>query len=71
MLCMANGLYVVVLDADWYRYIWISKGVRDTDFAAFRQDYQGVELFKFSSNSLDITILAETDIFSIYLVFSQ
>jgi hypothetical protein len=68
-----SGKWVIwrCLDAVWYRYLGIFKGVRDTDFAAFRQDYQGVELFKFSSNSLDITILAETDIFSIYLVFSQ
>ena len=51
MLCMANGLFVVFWDADWYRYLWISKGFRGADFAAFWQDDQGLKLIKFSSKS--------------------
>jgi len=47
MLCKANGLFVVFLDADWYRYLGIFKGVRGADFAAFWQDDQGIELIKF------------------------
>ena len=42
MLCMANGLFVVFWDADWYRYLWISKGFRGADFAAFWHGYQGL-----------------------------
>jgi hypothetical protein len=36
---MAAGLFVVFWDADWYRYLWISKGFRGADFAAFWQDF--------------------------------
>ena len=63
---VATGLFVVSLDADWYRYLWISKGFRGADFAAFWQDYQGLKLIKFLSKSLDITTLPETDLFSMY-----
>jgi hypothetical protein len=41
MWCVAAGLYVVFLDADWYRYLMIFKGFRGADFAAFWQDYDG------------------------------
>ena len=47
MLCLANGLFVVFLDADWYRYLWIFKGFRGADFAALWQDYQGLIAIKF------------------------
>ena len=50
MLCMANGLFVVFWDADWYRYLMIFKGFRGADFAAFWQDDQGLKLIKFLSN---------------------
>ena len=66
MWCVATGLYVVFLDADWYRYLGIFKGFRGADFAAFWQDDQGLRLIKFSSKSLDITTLPETGVFSIY-----
>jgi hypothetical protein len=66
MLCLANGLCVVFLGADWYRYLWIFKGVRGADFAALWQDYQSLISIKFSSKSLDITTLLETAVFSIY-----
>ena len=65
MWCVATGLYVVFLDADWYRYLWIFKGFRGVDFGALWQDDQGLELIKFSSKSLDITTSPETDLFSI------
>jgi hypothetical protein len=52
------------LDADWYRYLWIFKGFRGADFEAFWQDYQGLELIKFLSKSLDITTLPEPWLFS-------
>jgi len=42
MWCLATGLYVVFLDADWYRYLWIFKGFRGADFAAFWQEEQGL-----------------------------
>ena len=42
MLCMATGLYIVFLGADWYRYLWIFKGFRGADFAALWQDDQGL-----------------------------
>jgi len=35
MLCLANGLFVVFLNADWYRYLWIFKGVGSANFAVF------------------------------------
>jgi len=67
---VATGLFVVSLDADWYRYLWISKGFRGADFAALWQDYQGLKLIKFLSKSLDIATLLETDLFSIYPKFA-
>ena len=67
MWCLANGLFVVFWDADWYRYLWIFKGFRGADFATFWQNDQGLELIKFSSKSLDITTLPETDLFSMNL----
>ena len=66
MWCVATGLYVVFLDADWYRYLMIFKDFRGADSAEFWQNYQGLKLIKFLSKSLDITILAETDLFSMY-----
>ena len=53
------------LDADWYRYLWIFKGVGSADFAIFWQDDQGLTSIKFSSKSLDIKILSESWLFSI------
>ena len=49
MWCLANGLFVVFLDADWYRYLGIFKGFKGADFAAFWQDDQGLKFIKFSS----------------------
>ena len=42
-----NGLSVVFLNADWYRYLLIFKGFRGADFAVFWQDYLGLKLIKF------------------------
>ena len=44
MLYMANGLFVVFLDADWYRYLWIFKWFRGAYFMRFWQDDQGLIL---------------------------
>jgi hypothetical protein len=64
---MVNRFCIVFLDADWYRYLWIFKGFTRAYFAAFWQDCQGLKLIKFSSKSLDITTLPETDLFSMNL----
>ena len=48
MWCVATGLYVVFLDADWYRYLRIFKSFRGADLKVFRQDYQGLASIKFS-----------------------
>jgi hypothetical protein len=45
MLYMANGLFVVFLDADWYRYLWIFKGFSGSDFTVFWQDDKGLISF--------------------------
>jgi len=40
VLFVVYGKWIICcfLDADWYRYFWISKGYRDADFAPFWQD---------------------------------
>jgi hypothetical protein len=42
MLYNAKWIYIVFWDADWYRYLWIFKGLGGADLAGFWQDYQGL-----------------------------
>ncbi len=44
---VATGLFVVFLDADWYRYLRIFKGFRGAYFRRFGQDDQGLIAIKF------------------------